>query len=581
METEAVPKDPNAHNYRYVEGSGTTPTCTEDGNGNEVCPYDASHTRSGVTIPALGHDYEWETTTHATCSAKGIRTGTCTRDASHTTTEDIPINPDAHDWQAAPGSVAPTCTTAGSGTVVCSYNSEHTQTASVIPALGHDSGEWHITLTAACTTTGTRQLRCTRDDAVLNTETVAALGHNVESWTQTTAPTCTTAGSETGTCTHDGSTQTRAIAIDPTAHDWNGNWEITIPPTLTGDGVETDTCAHDPSHTRTRSITTVTFDSIASLGTYLSNRSANTTATAYKVSLNVSNLGGSYATSGSLGYALNANITKYVNLDLSGSTFTEIGTYAFYSCTSLTSITIPDTVTSIGLGAFQSCTGLTSITIPNSVTSIGDSAFDRCTSLTSITIPDSVTSIQNGAFAYCTSLTAINVDAENTAYSSQDGVLFNKTKTTLIVCPAGKTGTYIIPNGVTSIGQNAFNQCAKLTSITIPEGVTSINGNYFFECSSLTSITLPSSITNISGAFEGSSTNNFKLDNLVLFICPAVTPPTIQGFSSPPPMGDGSIRYSTFDYTPNMQIKVPASSVDAYKATTGWSKWADKISAIE
>jgi len=64
-ETEAVPINPNAHNYRYVEGSGTAPTCTADGNGNEVCTYNSNHTKSGAVIPALGHEYEWETTTYA------------------------------------------------------------------------------------------------------------------------------------------------------------------------------------------------------------------------------------------------------------------------------------------------------------------------------------------------------------------------------------------------------------------------------------------------------------------------------------------------------------------------------------
>ena len=131
---------------------------------------------------------------------------------------------------------------------------------------------------------------------------------------------------------------------------------------------------------------------------------------------------------------------------------TSIGDYAFSCCTSLTSVTIPDSVTSIGDGAFDSCTSLTSVTIPNSVTSIGDGAFAYCTSLTSVTIPNSVTSIGGGAFACCTSLTAITVDALNSVYSSVDGVLFNKSQTTLIQCPGGKAGSYTIPNSVTSIG---------------------------------------------------------------------------------------------------------------------------------
>ena len=93
-----------------------------------------------------------------------------------------------------------------------------------------------------------------------------------------------------------------------------------------------------------------------------------------------------------------------------GDGVTSIGKYAFYECSSLTSITIPDGVTSIGTYAFRNCSSLTSITIPNSVTSIGDCAFYGCSSLTSITIPNSVTSIGKLAFGYRASGTSVSVN---------------------------------------------------------------------------------------------------------------------------------------------------------------------------
>ena len=170
-----------------------------------------------------------------------------------------------------------------------------------------------------------------------------------------------------------------------------------------------------------------------------------------------------------------------------------------------TSYAIPNGVTSIGYGAFYDCYSLTSITIPDSVTSIGTMAFEDCSSLTSITIPDSVTSIDRHAFFVCRKLNQINVDTANTAYSSVNGVLFNKGKTELIRYPEGKADTsYAIPNGVTSIGNSAFYGCSNLTSITIPDGVTIIDINAFQYCRSLTSITIPDSVTYISAeAFDG------------------------------------------------------------------------------
>ena len=138
------------------------------------------------------------------------------------------------------------------------------------------------------------------------------------------------------------------------------------------------------------------------------------------------------------------------------------------------------------------------VVIEDGVTSISDWAFSYCISLTSITIPDSVISIGESAFDSCSVLTEINVDENNNYYSSVGGVLFSKDKKTLNAYPAGKTSSsYVIPNGVTIIGNDAFNHCTGLKSITIPDSVTCIGNYALYGCTGLKSIKIPDSVTSI------------------------------------------------------------------------------------
>jgi len=169
---------------------------------------------------------------------------------------------------------------------------------------------------------------------------------------------------------------------------------------------------------------------------------------------------------------------------------TSIGDYAFYKCTNLTRVSNIADLKTIGNFAFAECTSLNGVTIPPGVTSIGLLAFSHCYSLTSITIPASVTSIGTGAFAACPGLTAITVDENNPNYTSEDGILYEKTKTTLITAPGAMRGAFTIPDGVTIISVNAFSYCNSLTSVTIPVGVTSIGNFAFYHCPGLTGITV-------------------------------------------------------------------------------------------
>ena len=174
---------------------------------------------------------------------------------------------------------------------------------------------------------------------------------------------------------------------------------------------------------------------------------------------------------------------------------TSIGTGAFHGCSRLASVTISDSVTTIDVGAFHGCTSLESVTIGDSVTTIGDFAFFGCTSLASVTIPDSVTSIGAGAFEVCAGLESLTVDANNTVYDSRNNcnAVIETGSNTLI---AGCKNT-VIPNDVTTVGEDAFFGCTSLTSVTIPDSVTSIGDFAFCGCTSLASVTIPDSVTSI------------------------------------------------------------------------------------
>lgn len=200
---------------------------------------------------------------------------------------------------------------------------------------------------------------------------------------------------------------------------------------------------------------------------------------------------------------------------------TNVGMLAFYNCSGLTSVTIPDSVTSIEAGAFYYCSSLESIIIPDSVITIGNSAFERCHRLESVIIPDStttieetafrscsdlqsvtigagVTSIGEDAFDFCNNIAAFTVAQDNTYYCSLDGVLFNKDMTALIKYPAKKTDTsYSIPEGVTTIANDAFYYCRSLISVTIPDSVAVIGEWAFYLCDALTSVAIPDSVTSV------------------------------------------------------------------------------------
>jgi len=268
----------------------------------------------------------------------------------------------------------------------------------------------------------------------------------------------------------------------------------------------------------------------------------------------------------SIGEGAFRNCTGLTAITIPNS-ITSIGDCAFEDCTGLTSVNIPNSVTSIGGGAFRNCTGLTSVNIPNNVTSIRGYAFQGCTGLTNITIPSSVTSIGDLVISGCTGLTSItidcgvfnfrnpvsnqfvfvadkypnlteiNVNAANTEYSSEDGVLYNKDKTELIYYPQAKTGDFTVPDSVTTVAwwYGAFVDCTGLTAITIPANASITSQDYVFPdghhqfsndipfsgCTNLTSITVDPANKNFK-SYYGVLYNKppFEEDYNVLLRCP-------------------------------------------------------------
>ena len=261
-----------------------------------------------------------------------------------------------------------------------------------------------------------------------------------------------------------------------------------------------------------------------------------------------------------------------------GDNVISIGDVAFnnISCQSVT-FSENSQLISIGSNAFQSCTSLTSITIPSGVTRIGNYAFDNCTSLTSITIPSGVTSIGMDVFKNTPWWNTYSADTShhygNIIYIND--VAYKATSSGITSCT--------FREGTVSISASAFQSCTSLTSITIPSGVTSINDYTFYGCTSLTSITIPSGVTSIGGLVfhKCTSLTSITIPSSVTSIgiyvfqnCTKLTSITVEATTPP------NIASNAFYSTNNCPIYVPAESVDAYKSANNWSKYADRIKAI-
>ena len=237
----------------------------------------------------------------------------------------------------------------------------------------------------------------------------------------------------------------------------------------------------------------------------------------------------------------------------------------FQECAELTNITIPDSITSIEGSAFEGCTALTSIEISNSVTSIGERAFENCKNLTSVHIGKSLTTFEKNIFNYCNKLDSISVDKDNTTFDSRNdcNAIINSSTNELVL---GFNST-IIPNTVIGIEKDAFMYRNGLKTFVIPESVKSIGENAFYACRNLTSVTLPSSLEMIGeDAFYDCS----KLKDITSF---SKTPQKINENAFP----IREMRYEVYFHGKAVKkeifLHIPKGSMKKYSKAKYWKEF--------
>ena len=264
------------------------------------------------------------------------------------------------------------------------------------------------------------------------------------------------------------------------------------------------------------------------------------------------------------------SIPATVTYDNATYNVTTIGEYAFEACKSLTKVNLPSSITEIADYAFCDCSELTSLSLPSKLYTLRTNAFRGCKKITTITLPASLCNIRGAnPFSEMNSLKSITVDANNPVLYTKDGVLYSKqfTNTKMLICyPKGKNSySFTVPEGVTCIGEYAFDGIENLTEITLPSTLTGIRTRAF-SGTGLESVYIPAGVSDVSDmAFYGSSLKTVVLANDVL---------ASQGTGSYGP-------FSGIKYYPS-KLRVPSKWYNLYnKSTLSWSNWFTIIETYE